>query len=118
MRLVPSDHTLYRLLSTTGIAWGAVQLAAPRQVAGTLCPGFPADRTWLIRLLGARLLVQDATLFARPTRQTARAAAAIDGVHALSMLPALASGRYRRAAAISGATAAVGALALAVLTRD
>jgi hypothetical protein len=115
---MPIDDTvLLRGLAATGIAWGAVLLARPRLVADALCPEFPADRDRVVRLLGARLVLQDTALFAAPTRRGAVAAAVVDGVHALSMLPWLGSGTYRRAAAISGGVAAVGAVTAGWLAR-
>jgi hypothetical protein len=106
-----------RLLACAGLGWGALLLTRPRLVAGILAPEFPADRDWVARVLGARLLVQDAALLARPTRSGAVAAAVVDGLHALSMLPWLASAPYRRAAAVSGAVAAVGAVSAGALAR-
>jgi hypothetical protein len=115
---VPIDETvLLRGLAATGVAWGGLLLVRPRLVAKVLAPEFPADRDWIARVLGARLVVQDTALFLAPTRSAAVAGAAVDGVHALSMLPWLGSARYRRAAAISGAVAAVGAATAGVLAR-
>ena len=114
---MPNDAVLLRALAATGIAWGGLLLARPRLVARALCPDFPADRDWVARLLGARLVLQDSALFAKPTREAALAAAVVDGLHALSMLPWLGSKRYRRAAAVSGAPAAVGAATAALLAR-
>jgi hypothetical protein len=115
---VPIDEAvLLRGLAATGIAWGGLLLARPRLVAGALSPEFPADKDWVVRLLGARLVLQDGALLARPTRGSAVAGAVVDGIHALSMLPWLGNRRYRRAAGISGAVAAVGALSAGVLAR-
>lgn len=115
---MPNETVLRRALAATGIAWGGVLLARPRLVADLLCPEYPADRDWVARVLGARLLLQDTALFARPTRGAALAGAVVDGLHALSMLPWLGSTTYRRAAVVSGAPAAVGALSCALLARD
>jgi hypothetical protein len=115
---VPLKTLLLRGLAASGVGWGALLLTRPRLVAGTLCPDYPEDRDWVVRLLGARLVVQDSVLFARPTRGGAVAASVVDGLHALSMLPWLGRQPYRRAAAISGAVAAVGATTSAVLARD
>jgi hypothetical protein len=115
---VPNESVLLRALAATGIAWGGALLAKPRLIAGALCPEYPENRDWVVRVLGARLVLQDAALFARPTRGAGLAAAAVDGLHALSMLPWLGRQPYRRAAAISGATAAVGAVTAAFLARD
>jgi hypothetical protein len=114
---VPNDAVLLRALAATGIAWGGLLLARPRLVADTLCPDFPAARDWVARLLGARLVLQDSVLFAKPSRGAATAAAVVDGLHALSMLPWLGSARYRRAAVVSGAPAAVGTAISALLAR-
>jgi hypothetical protein len=114
---VPKESVLLRALAATGIAWGGVLLTRPRLVADLLCPEYPADRDWVARVLGARLVLQDSALFARPTREAAVAAAVVDGLHALSMLPWLGSPRYRRAAVISGAPAAVGAVTAGLLAR-
>src|SRR4051794_41608712 len=118
MVAVPIDESvLLRGLAATGVAWGGLLLSRPRLVAKALSPEFPADRDWVARLLGARLVVQDSALFLSPTRGAALAGAVVDGVHALSMLPWLGSPTYRRAAAISGAVAAVGALSAGALAR-
>ena len=106
-----------RLLACAGLGWGALLLTRPRLVADLLAPEYPADRDWVARVLGARLVVQDAALLAAPTRGGAIAAATVDGVHALSMLPWLGRAPYRRAAVISGAVAGVGALAAGALAR-
>lgn len=115
--MVPNDTVLLRALAATGIVWGGVLLARPRLVAELLCPEFPADRDWVARLLGARLVLQDTALFAKPSRGAATAAAVVDGLHALSMLPWLASSTYRRAAVISGAPAAAGTVLAGLLAR-
>ena len=115
---MPRKTLLLRLLAASGVGWGALLLARPRLVAGTLCPDYPEDRDWVVRVLGARLVLQDTALFAAPTRTGAVAASVVDGVHALSMLPWLRHEPYRRAAAISGSVAAVGAVTAAVLARD
>jgi hypothetical protein len=114
---VPTDSVLLRALAATGIAWGGLLLARPRLVAGLVSPEFPPDKDWVVRLLGARLVVQDSALFLAPTRGAAVAGAVVDGIHALSMLPWLGNRRYRRAAAVSGGVAAVGAVSAGVLAR-
>jgi hypothetical protein len=103
-----------RLLAGLGAAAGAVLLAQPRQVADRLVPEFPRDRLWLVRLLGARMLVQHAAVLAAPTRTSVRLGSAVDLLHAASMVPFVASPRYGRAARISGGLAAAyAAVALA-----
>jgi hypothetical protein len=98
---------------------GGVLLARPaaatRWVAGTGRPVIPAA---VARALGARLAVQAAVELARPTRRVARLSAAVDAMHALSMLiPAGLDRRYRRAAAVNAVTATATAALLALESR-
>jgi hypothetical protein len=106
-----------RVLAAAGSAWGLALLARPQEVVGALCPELPASRLWAVRLLGARLLAQNAVLLARPSAPAARVATAVDALHAASMVPLLAAPRYRRAASISGGVAAAWA-GLATLATD
>ncbi|MGY2082445.1 hypothetical protein [Blastococcus sp. SYSU DS0539] len=62
-------------------------------------------------MLGARLVAQHAAVLVSPEPATLRLSAAVDGLHAASMLPVLAMPRYRRAALASGGFAALSALA-------
>lgn len=62
-------------------------------------------------MLGARLVAQHVAVLVSPEPATLRLSAAVDGLHAASMLPVLALPRYRRAALLSGGFAAVSALA-------
>jgi hypothetical protein len=97
---------LTRLLSGVHGIWGLALLVRPRQVTDALAPELPDSRLWVARVLGARLVAQQALVLARPGPAVVRAAAAVDAVHAASMLPLLGSPRYRRAALISGGPAA------------
>ena len=104
--------TLARGLGAAQAALGVVLLARPAQLA-------PEVPSWLVRVLGARGVVQGALTAATPQPVTLALGASADSAHALSMLPvAIASSRYRRPAAISGAVAAVMAVAGAALARD
>jgi hypothetical protein len=113
------DHTarrISRLHAAAGITTGLALLTSPQRVAGLLAPEFPRERYWVVRAFGARVLVQDAAVLVRPEPAVVAAGAAVDVLHALSMLPLLRSARYGRAAWISGAVsagAAVGGWALA-----
>ncbi|WP_347057306.1 hypothetical protein ABC795_11420 [Blastococcus sp. HT6-30] len=100
-----------RLLSAAGLAAGLLLLTRPEVVAAAVAPAFPRERLWLARVLGARLVAQHALVLAAPTASAVRLAAAVDGLHAASMLPVLGLPRYRRAALISGGLAAASALA-------
>jgi hypothetical protein len=103
-----------RLLGATNAALGVAMLAWPRQVtravtgrnaeAGT---GRNAEAgTGWVRLLGGRYVVQGAAQISWPHPVVLRGSAAVDGVHAASML-ALAALRpdYRRPALASCAVA-------------
>jgi hypothetical protein len=118
MESVPRNAALLRVLAGAGLTSGGLLLAQPRRIAGTLCPEFPADRDWVVRLLGVRLVVQYAVLLAVPVRPVALGASAVDAIHATSMLPWLRHPLYRRAAGISGAAAAASGAAAGALGRD
>lgn len=108
------DHArrrVARLLSGAGLAAGLALLARPAAVAAAIDPRFPRRRLWIARVLGARLVAQHAAVLASPGPSTIRPAAAMDGLHAASMLPVLCLPRYRRAAMITGGLAAAHALA-------
>jgi hypothetical protein len=108
-----------QLLSGVSLALGAVLVARPRPVVAALAPAYPADKDWVVRLLGGRLVVQHALLLAAHDRPASYAGVAVDALHALSMLPFTASDRYRRAALVSAGTAAgSGALTAALAGRD
>ena len=106
---------LERVLSVLYGAWGLALLTRPRQVADVLDPGFPDERTWVVRLLGARLVAQHGVLLTRPARAVVGVSTAVDLVHAASVLPLLASPRYRRAGLISAGTSTAYAALAAVL---
>ena len=103
-----------RAASAAGLAAGLALLTRPGQVVDRLAPAYPRDRLPIVRLLGARLVGQHAVVLAAPLPRVLRVAAAVDLLHAATMLPLLGSSRYGRAARISGALAAgygLGALA-------
>ncbi len=102
---VDRRRRLTRLLAGTGAAEGLALLARPDRVVDALCPELPRSRRWAVRLLGARLVVQHAAVLAVPEARTVRIGAAVDLLHAASMVPLAGSAPYRRAAVISGAVA-------------
>jgi hypothetical protein len=106
---------LARSMAVVGVGAGLALLARPRQVAAAVSPEYPPSRLWVARLLGARLLVQHAAVLAAPRPAVLRAAAAVDLVHAASMVPLLRSARYGRAARVTGGGAAGTALAAVLL---
>jgi len=99
-------RTTSRVLAGLSGLWGLALLVRPRLLVGALGSEFPESRVWVVRVLGARLVVQHAVVLASPTRRTIRAAATVDLLHAASMVPLLCSLRYRRAALVSGGYAA------------
>ncbi len=109
-----ADHRrAARLGATVGAATGLALLIRPDRVLDAVAPAFPRGRRWLVRALGARMLVQHTAVLARPEPDVLTAGAGLDLLHAASMLPFVASARYGRAARISGAVA----LASAALAR-
>ena len=99
-----------RFGAAAGLAAGVTLLARPATVARRVAPGFPPERHWIGRVLGARLIAQHALVLVAPEATVVRVAAAIDGLHATSMLPVLTLPRYRRAALVTGGLAAAYAL--------
>jgi hypothetical protein len=109
VRLVPA---LTMVQAVVGGALLARPSAVARAVAGD---GRPAP-SWVVRLLGARLALQSG--FVQWTRArgrhgsaAVRAAAAVDAIHAASMMAvAVRMPSYRRSAVVSGAVAALSAV--------
>ena len=94
-------------------------LGWPARLAAVASFGGRVPASWLVRLLGARMLAQSAVGLARTTPTVVRLGAATDAVHAASML-AVAGYRpaYRHAALTSAAIAATSAAAgLATVAR-
>lgn len=112
------DRRTTRLVAAAGLGWGLALQFAPDAVADRLCPELPAERRWVARVLGARLVAQHVTLLAAPHRPFLPAFAAVEALHAASMLPLLGLPRYRRAALLSGGVAAATAAALAAAARS
>jgi hypothetical protein len=89
----------------------AVRPGAVHRVVGEPERGGPP--AWIVQLLGGRMLVQAAVEAARPRRRVVHAAAAVDVLHALSMVgAAVTDARYRRPACVSAALAGLSAIAL------
>jgi hypothetical protein len=90
-------------------------LVRPAQVLATVGapPARPAQR--ITRLLGSRLLAQGVTVGLSTDRRVLWAAAAVDALHAASMVPLLASRRWRSAGLASAGVAAAGVAASRLL---
>ena len=94
-----------RLGAAVGAATGLALLTRPQHVLDAVAPEFPRERAWLVRGLGARMLAQHAAVLVRPGPAVLTAGAALDLLHAASMLTFVASTPYGRAARISAAVA-------------
>jgi hypothetical protein len=103
-----------RLASATwvGLAgWGAALALAPAATARAVTGGAPVPPPAVVRVLGARQVVQSLVLLSAPARPIVLAASAVDALHAASMVAAAARWpRYRRAALISAGVATASAL--------
>lgn len=93
----------------TGLATvGCARLVAAR-IGGAA--GTPAWLAPLIAVLGVRQIAQAALVYTVDDPLLLRAGAAVDALHATSMLPVLLAPRYRVAAAMSAALATAAAAA-------
>jgi hypothetical protein len=99
-----------RLLGAANAALGTTLLVRPRSVASAASTGGSPPGTAVVRLLGLRYVAQGAAQMALPTSEVLMLSAAVDGLHAASML-ALAALRaeYRRPALVSAAAATASA---------
>lgn len=84
---------------------------APDEVAAVLVPGPVRPPRWLVRLLGARVVLQQLVVFTAATRRVVLLGVAVDGLHTASMAAAaLCWPRQRRAAAVSALSATASAV--------
>ena len=82
-------------------------LLAPDEVSTAVVAEPPRPPRWLVRLLGARVVLQELVVLMAPTRRVVVLGAAVDGLHATSMVvAALRWPQHRRAAVTSGLVAA------------
>jgi hypothetical protein len=104
--------TRTRQLAGSWLGIGAFLITRPeRALAVVGQPAPPSGLVTITRVLGARTAVQNLVVLVAPTGPVVRAGAAVDALHALSMLgAALRWPAYRRAALASGALAAVAAV--------
>ncbi|MCZ2815989.1 hypothetical protein [Modestobacter sp. VKM Ac-2984] len=99
------------LVSTVCVGWGAAQLLRPAEVTRAVCAGRREPPTWVVQVLGARLVGQYVAVLVRPTRGVVLTGVAVDVLHALSMVPvAVWWPAYRRPAVVSGGTSAAAAV--------
>jgi hypothetical protein len=107
------------VLASLRAGYGAVQLAVPGYSAEQQLGG-PLDPATLrvVRVLGARQVVQGGVALAFPAEPLLGLGVGVDALHALSMVPvAAAAPRWRRPALVSGLTAAAFAVAGALAAR-
>lgn len=91
------------------LGWGTALLLRPEATGAAVCGPAALPPSPVLRVLGARRLVQQALLL-RPSRVVALAATGTDVLHGLSMLAAAVIWpRYRRAALTSAAVATASA---------
>ena len=97
---------LMRMWSSARAAWGVAVLLVPRQVlalAGRVSP--PRRAVTVVRLLGGRQLAQSALTAVAPSARAARLGAAVDALHALTMLALAGTARWRQPALADAFTA-------------
>lgn len=108
-----------RVVAAVAALEGLTLLGRPVQTTAALGLGEAPPPTWLVRVLGARRLVQHAALVVAPGRTAARLAVVTELAHAASMLPAaLLWPGHRRAALTSVAGAVAAALAVGLVQRE
>lgn len=107
-----------RVLAGVHLGQAALLLAQPPGFLRSITGDHGVPPAWIVRALGARLLVQAAPEAIRPSRALLRLGVLVDLLHAASMLAAARIWpRYRRAALASAGSAAASALAGALLVR-
>jgi hypothetical protein len=104
---------LPRLVGIGRLALAIGLLVRPERCASLVSLGGRCPAGWLIRLLGGRMLVQAGYELASGSRRALRLGAAVDALHAASMLAAAVRWPgYRRvalaSAGLAGGSAAVG----------
>jgi hypothetical protein len=103
-----------------GVGQGALGLALvafPGAIAARTAGNETPPPTWLVRVLGVRLIGQGGWLTAEPSDRTLRWTTMTDLVHGSSMLAAVVANRsHRRSAAVAAAMAAL-SIAVSVAIR-
>ncbi|MGH8862327.1 MAG: hypothetical protein ACRDVG_14045 [Jatrophihabitantaceae bacterium] len=105
----PPSMALARAAALSQLLVGSALCARPVGLARAVGGSGSTPRSSVTRVLGARSLVQGAVIAIAPTRLVLRTGAGIDITHALSLIPLVLDGRYRRVAAASVAVATVSA---------
>jgi hypothetical protein len=121
--MTPLRDVPVRALGLATLAYGVASLLVPERVVRLAAGRRPRDgEVVAARVLGARVALQGVALAASPVAWVglvAKGAAAVDGLHAVSMAGLAAIGpRYRRVALVSGVLALASAAALGVAASD
>ena len=96
---------------------GVLLLGHTDAITGLIAGDQPRPPAWLVRVLGSRLLAQGLLEYTQPRRRVVLACAAVDAVHAASMvMAAITRPAYRRTAAVSAAEATMSAVLGGALT--
>jgi hypothetical protein len=107
-----SSIRVCRVISVARALLALGLLVRPDRIATLASFGGRLPAAWLIRLLGGRLLAQSGLELARASGPVVRFGAAVDALHAASMVAiALRRPRYRQVALASAAVAAASAVA-------
>lgn len=105
-----AERTITRTASAGFGLCGVAMVIQPERAIRLLAADQPEPPTWVVRLLGGRLIMQHALIVADPVRGSVVIGAIVDCLHALSMVGVAALWReYRRPALVSAATAAASA---------
>lgn len=114
----PTQQRLVRLLAGAHLGQGAVLLARPQALPRAITADRGTPPHWIVRVLGARILLQAGVETSRPRPVILRLGVAVDLTHAVSMLGAACIWpRYRRAALASAGSAAASALVGTLIIR-
>ena len=95
--------------------WGLGMLAAPRRIAHLTGGAEPPPP--VVRVLGGRRLLQEVLLLVRPSPGVLLGAAAVDMLHAASMLGAVRLWPHYRRPALTSAGVSFGSAAATLLAR-
>ena len=112
-----SGRNRVRVASSVLLAgWGAVLVARPRTVGELVSGDSATPPAAVVRVLGARRLVQHLLVLAAPTRAVVLASAATDALHAASMVAAAVVWPEYRRPALASAGVATASVVLSACT--
>lgn len=107
------------LLAAAHLGQAALLLVQPSSIIGRVAGDQDVPPAWIMRVLGARNLLQTVPEVVSPNRNLLRLGVLVDSLHAVSMLMAARIWpHYRRAALTSAVGAGVVAVAGALIVRE